>query len=79
MFSTFTNRPIAYGTTIQVLSAIEMDSREHVDQLVKHALENGAVRYRADADHGLMYYDCFADIVGHRWEVMFTNAKPMQQ
>jgi predicted lactoylglutathione lyase len=79
MFITFTNKPIAYGTTIQVLSVIEMDSRGQVDQLVKHALENGAMRYRAVADHGLMYCDCFADIVGHRWEVMFINATPMQK
>ena len=77
MFSTFTNRQIADGTTTQVLTAIELDSKEQVDEIVKLALENGATRYRESADHGWMYYDCFADLDGHQWEIMFTN--PSQQ
>jgi len=52
MFSTFTNRPIADGTTTQVLTAIQVDSKEQVDKIVKLALENGATRYRESADHG---------------------------
>lgn len=73
MFSTFTNRPIADRSTTQVLTAIEVDSREQVDQVVKLALENGAKRYRDSADHGWMYYDSFEDIDGHQWEILYTD------
>lgn len=73
MFSTFTNRPITDSSTTQVLTAIQVDSREEVDRIVKLALENGGTRYRESADHGWMYYDTFADLDGHQWEVMFTD------
>lgn len=78
MFSTFTNRPIADASTTQVLIAIEVESREAVDTLVKTALENGGSRYRDAADHGWMYYDSFADPDGHQWEVMFTDPSKIQ-
>ena len=73
-FSTFTNRSIADGTTTQVLIAIEVESRERVDEIIKAALSNGGSRYRESADHGWMYYDSFADPDGHQWEVMYTDA-----
>lgn len=79
MFSTFTNRPIADGSTTQVLTAIQVDSREQVDNIVKLALENGGSRYRDSADHGWMYYDSFADPDGHQWEVMFTDTVQITQ
>jgi len=72
-FATFTNRPIADNTTAQVLVAIEVESREKVDEIVSLALENGASRYGESKDHGWMYYDSFADPDGHQWEVMFTD------
>lgn len=72
-FSTFTNRPVADRSQTQVLIAIEVDSRDKVDEIVRLALENGGSRYRESADHGWMYYDSFADPDGHQWEVMFTN------
>mgnify|MGYP005859934717 FL=1 len=74
MFSTFTNRPIADEKTTQVLTAIVVDSKEQVDNIVKIALDNGATRYRESADHGWMYYDSFADLDGHQWEIMFTDS-----
>lgn len=73
LFQTFTDRPIADGSTTQVLTCIAVDSREQVDKIVRLAFENGATRYRESADHGWMHYDSFADIDGHQWEVMFTN------
>lgn len=79
MFSTFTNRPIADSSTTQVLTALEVDSREHVDSIVKLALENGGTRYRESADHGWMYYDSFADIDGHQWEILYTDPTQIPQ
>jgi predicted lactoylglutathione lyase len=78
-FSTFTNRSIADASTTQVLVAIEVESRERVDKLVKNALENGASRYKESADHGWMYYDSFADLDGHQWEIMFTDPSQLPQ
>ncbi len=72
-FSTFTNRSIADGTTTQVLLAVDVDSKEKVDEIVKTALENGGSRYREPADHGWMYYDSFADPDGHQWEILFSD------
>jgi predicted lactoylglutathione lyase len=59
--------------------AIEVDSRELVDQIVKNALENGASRYKESADHGWMYYDSFADLDGHQWEIMYTDPSQLPQ
>jgi len=73
LFSTFTNRPIADGTTTQLLTALQVESKEAVDLIVKVALENGATRYKESVDHGWMYYDSFADLDGHQWEIMYTN------
>ncbi len=73
LFKTFTNKPISDNTTTQVLIAIEVDTKEKVDQLVSLAFENGATRYRDSADHGWMYYDSFSDPDGHQWEVLFSD------
>ena len=72
-YQTFTNRPVADGTTTQVLLALEVDSKELVNTIVKTALENGASRYRESADHGWMYYDSFSDPDGHQWEIMYAD------
>lgn len=73
MFKTFTNRDIADSSTTQVLSAIEVDSREEVDRIVSLAMQHGGTRYRESADHGWMYYDSFADPDGHQWEVLYSD------
>ncbi|NND31353.1 MAG: glyoxalase/bleomycin resistance/extradiol dioxygenase family protein [Saprospiraceae bacterium] len=78
-FQTFTNRPIADNKVTQVLLAIEVDSKSKVDELIKVAIENGATRYRDAADHGWMYYDSFADIDGHQWEVMYSDTSQISQ
>lgn len=72
-FATFTKRPVADGSTTQVINAIEVTSRQEVDTMVKLALENGGTRYRESEDHGWMYYDSFSDLDGHQWEVLFTD------
>lgn len=78
-FSTFTNRPIADGSTTQVLIAIEVESREKVDEIMRIALENGGTRYRNSEDHGWMYSDSFADPDGHQWEVMHMDKSKIPQ
>lgn len=73
MFLTFTNRPIADNSTTQVLLAIGVESKERVDEMIKIALENGATRYLDSQDESWMYYDRFADLDGHQWEVMYAD------
>ncbi len=72
-FSTFTNRPIADGSTTQVLIAIEVESKEQVQEVVKKALEMGANCYLDPINEGWMYYERFVDIDGHQWEVCYMD------
>lgn len=73
LFSTFTNRAIADGSTSQVLLTIQVESRERVNEIIKIALENGATRYMEPVDGGWMYYDRFEDLDDHQWEVMYGD------
>lgn len=68
-FQTFTNRPIADSSSTQVLLAIDVGSRERVEEVMRLAVENGATRYLKPEDYGWMYYDRFADLDGHQWEI----------
>lgn len=72
-FKTFTDRPAADGATTEVLTAIQVESRERVDELVRLALEGGARRYAEAKEYGWMYSDSFEDIDGHQWEIMFAD------
>ena len=72
-FQTFTHKPLADGTTTQVLLAIDVGSRERVDEIVNKAVEKGAKRYLKPADEGWMYYDRFEDLDGHQWEIMYAD------
>jgi len=54
-FSTFTNRPVSDGSSTHVIIALEVESREMVDEIVRLALENGGSRYRESTDYGWVY------------------------
>lgn len=73
MFGTFSPRAIATPEVSQVLLAIQVESKEAIDTLVSKALASGGTRYREPTDHGWMYYDTFADLDGHQWEVMYAQ------
>ncbi len=79
LYKTFTHRPIADGLSTQVLLAIEVDSRERVDEILEIAIQNGGERYLKSEDHGWMYYDRFVDIDGHQWEVLYTDMSKLPQ
>jgi predicted lactoylglutathione lyase len=79
MYQTFTNRPIADGTTTQVLIAIEVESKDEVDRIVSKAIEQGATKYLESSDEGWMYYDRFVDLDGHQWEVLYSDMNLLQQ
>ncbi len=74
MFKTFTKKEIADASkTTEVLIAIDTDSREQVDELVKKAVEAGGSIYTEPADHGWMYQHSFADPDGHQWEILYMD------
>lgn len=79
MFKTFTKKEIADASkTTEVLIAIDADSREQVDELVRKAVEAGGSIYSEPADHGWMYQHSFADPDGHQWEVLYMDESMLQ-
>lgn len=74
MFKTFTKKEIADASkTTEVLIAIDAESREQVDELVKKAVEAGGSIYTEPAVHGWMYQHSFADPDGHQWEILYMD------
>jgi predicted lactoylglutathione lyase len=73
-FKTFTRKEIADATkTTEVLIALDAESREKVDEMVKTALASGGTTYSEPSDHGWMYQHSFADPDGHQWEIIFMD------
>ncbi|MFD2522768.1 VOC family protein [Emticicia soli] len=79
-FKTFIDKDIADATSVtQVINALEMPSKEAVDEIVQKALEAGGTRYRDLTDMGWMYQDSFADLDGHKWEVFWMDPNGFPQ
>jgi len=73
-FKTFTKKEIADAKkTTEALIAIDAESREKVDDIVKKAVEAGGAVYGDPEDHGWMYGHSFADLDGHQWEVLYMD------
>lgn len=73
-FAGFTNLPVADAhSATEVLVAVDRPSREAVDEAVRKAVEAGGKVYAEPQDHGWMYYHSFADLDGHRWEMLYIN------
>jgi len=79
-FKDFTKKEIADATkTTEVLIAIDADSREAVDDMVRKAVAAGGSTYADPMDHGWMYGHSFADPDGHQWEVLYMDEAALQQ
>ncbi len=77
-FKTFTKKEISDAKkTTEVLIAIDANSREEVDQMVKNAVEAGGSIYREPQDHGWMYGHSFADLDDHQWEVLYMDTSKL--
>lgn len=73
-FRGFTKKEIADAKkTTEVLIAIDAESREAVDELVRKAVDAGGLIYNEPQDHGWMYGHSFADLDGHQWEVLYMD------
>lgn len=74
MFKKFTKKEIADATkTTEVLIAIDIETKEKVDELVKKAADAGGSIYADAQDHGWMYQHGFADPDGHQWELLYMD------
>lgn len=79
-FQDFTKKEIADAKkTTEVLIALDAESRVDVDNLVRKAVAAGGLTYRDPEDHGWMYYNSFADLDGHQWEILFMDMNKMPQ
>jgi predicted lactoylglutathione lyase len=78
-FGPFTPRPIADAhQATEVLTALQLDSREAVDRFAERALATGGAAVRAAEDHGFMYARAFADPDGHIWEPFWMDPAAME-
>ena len=79
-FKDFTKKEISDAKkTTEVLIAIDAESREAVDDLVRKAVSAGGSIYADPQDHGWMYGHSFADPDGHQWEVLYMDEAALQQ
>lgn len=73
-FKNFTKKDIADATkTTEVLLAIDAESKEEVDEMVRKAIDAGGSSYSDPQDHGWMYQSAFADLDGHQWEIVYSD------
>lgn len=79
-FRDFTKKPVADATkSTEVLLALDAESREAVDEMVRRAVAAGGSVYADPMDHGWMYGHSFADPDGHQWEVMYMDEEALAQ
>ncbi|TDE26925.1 glyoxalase/bleomycin resistance/extradiol dioxygenase family protein [Flavobacterium ranwuense] len=79
-FKDFTKKEIcnAHKNT-EVLIALDVESREKVEEMVKNAVDAGGSIYMEPQDHGWMYGHSFADLDGHQWEIMHMDESAIPQ
>lgn len=72
-FKTFTKKEIADTTkTSEEITALSVDSKDKVDQIIEKAVAAGGKETRKD-DYGFMYGKAFEDLDGHIWEVFWMD------
>lgn len=73
-FQTFTKKERTDTTkAIEVITALSLESKEEVDELLERALAVGAEEVNEAQDHDFMYSRSFEDLDGHIWEVFFMD------
>ena len=73
-FASFSPCPVADPhKSAQVLTAVQLESREAVDALMDLAVANGGKDVREPIDHGFLYGRAFADADGHIWEPFWIS------
>lgn len=57
----------------EVITALSVESKEEVDELVEKAITAGGKKTRELEDYGFMYSRSFEDLDGHQWEVFWMD------
>ena len=73
-FKTFTQKEICDSSShVEAITAISVESRDEVDEMVNKALEAGGQPSNDPSDQGFMYGWSFQDLDGHLWEVVWMD------
>ena len=63
----------------EVLIALDADSAEEVKEFIAKAQSLGGRIYAEPKDHGFMYQHSFADLDGHKWELVYMDMSQFAQ
>jgi predicted lactoylglutathione lyase len=78
-FKTFTKKVIADATkSAEVLTALSVESKARVDDVVGKALAAGGTESGDLQDYGFMYGRNFDDLDGHTWEIIWMDPSHVQ-
>ena len=74
-FKNFTKHEIVdTKQATEVLFSIDAESREEVDEMAKKVIKAGGTIFGEPAEHQGWMYGCgFADLDGHRWNVLYMD------
>lgn len=75
LFSSFSQNPLTdTNSSSEVLISIDAESKEEVDELAEKVREAGGAIFSEPAEsQGWMYGFGFADLDGHRWNVLYMD------
>ena len=80
-FASFTHQHIADTLKEnEVILALQVESKEEVDELVNKAIEQGAqdkTTALSEEEEAMMYYRRIKDLDGHLWEIMYMDMSAM--
>jgi predicted lactoylglutathione lyase len=77
-FKNFTGNEIAdTKQATEVLLSIDAESREEVDEMAKEAVKAGGTICKEPGGQGWLYGCVFADLDGHRWNVLYMDMSKM--
>lgn len=73
-FKDFTKKEICDARiNTEVLLALDVESREKVDEIIQKAVNAGGSIYMEAQDYGWMYSHSFEDLDGHQWEFFYMD------
>jgi predicted lactoylglutathione lyase len=79
LFQTFSDKAIPDLTkSAQTITALSVQSREQVNELVNKAFAAGGHKAKDPVDHGFMYSWSFQDLDYHLWEVFYMDPSHVQ-
>ncbi|NMN35140.1 VOC family protein [Pedobacter sp. SG918] len=79
-FSSFIDTEICDANhQTEMLIALDASSVDEVKEFISKAESLGARIYAEPKDHGFMYQHSFADLDGHKWELVFMDMNQFGQ